>query len=320
MDDLRWILLLAGIAVLVAIYFSSRFEGEDWARERKQSRTGGRGKTGEKAGKKSKSLGRSVRSAVKKEPRMGLTEPDPKPITEKPDLRHESGDASPSAGVDAPEDKPVIEPAAKTNQKVSVDVEYSGIEDEITGIEIPEDLAVAEAEIHIAGAEQDATLEQATMPPGIEPLVLSVSIFADEEAGFSGLEIKEALEAEGLLYGAMRIFHFHDSGAHDVSENNDDAVFSVASVLEPGFFDLEKLDGMKTPGLMLFCQLPGPLAGTDALEVMLDKGRGLAVRLHGYMCDDKRNRFTAQAKNHYLDRIAAFNRKLVLARKKTSTN
>ena len=42
----------------------------------------------------------------------------------------------------------------------------------------------------------------------------------------------------------------------------------------------------------------------------------LAVRLDGRMCDDKRNVFTAQAKTHYQDRVAAFERELVLARKK----
>ena len=49
MDDLRWILLLVGAVVLVAIYFSGRFESEDWARERKQPRAGQSDKTGKKA-------------------------------------------------------------------------------------------------------------------------------------------------------------------------------------------------------------------------------------------------------------------------------
>ena len=32
--DLRWILLIVGIVVVAAVYFSSRFEQEDWKRER----------------------------------------------------------------------------------------------------------------------------------------------------------------------------------------------------------------------------------------------------------------------------------------------
>jgi len=315
MDDLRWILLLAGAVVLVAVYFSGRFEREDRARERKQSRTGKHDKTGTKAGRKKTSVRPPVvtaRGKIKKEPGIGMVEPGPvvEPVLST-----------------MPDDETVtLEPATKADQEIPVDnksetinVEHLDIEDEITGIEIPADLAVAEAEIQIADIEPDEEPEWSAIPPGIEPLVLSVSVFADEEESFGGTEIKEAMEAEGLKYGTMRIFHFHDPDKKDISEN-DDAVFSVASVLEPGFFDLEKLDVLQTPGLMLFCQLPGPVSGEDALEMMLDKGRGLAVRLQGHMCDDKRNRFTAQAKNHYQDRIAAFRRELVLARRKTSTS
>jgi len=315
MDNLRWILLLLGVVVLMAIYFSGRFESEGRAQERKQFRTGRHGKTGKKADWQ-EALARppvvTVRGKVKKEPGMG--EVDPELVAEP---------VSPTI----PHDETVtLEPVTKANLEIlaghtdeTVNLGHVDIEDEITGIEIPVDFAVTEAEIQIADTVPDEEPERAVIPPGIEPLVLSVSIFADEEENFSGPEIKEALEAEGLEYGAMRIFHFHDPDKKDISEN-DDAVFSVASVMEPGFFDQGKLDALQTPGLMLFCQLPGPLPGDIALEMMLDKGRGLAVRLHGHMCDDKRNRFTAQARNHYLDRIAAFNRELVLACKKTPTN
>jgi len=316
MDELRWILLLVGVAVVAAVYFSGRFESEDWMRERKRSRTGRHDKADNRK-----------KITAKKEPVMGETEPEPDDTSPINVFEDEPATGTVSPKVPHTETIPV-ESVTKTEQKIRVDhkietirAEHPSIEDEITEIEIPVDFAVAEAEIHIAdiATVSDEEPEQAVISPGIEPLVLSVSVFADGESDFSGPEIKAALEAEGLLHGAMRIFHFHDPDKKTVSEN-DDAVFSVASVVEPGFFDLEKLDEMQTPGLMLFCQLPGPLSGEDALDVMLDKGRGLAVRLHGHMCDDKRNRFTAQAKNHYLDRITAFNRKLVLARKKTLAN
>ncbi len=344
MDDLRWILLLLGIAVLAAIYFSGRFESENWARERKQPRTGRRNVDKKTDGKKiqTKTLTVTARSNVRKEPAMGVVGPEPS--VEKPE-QHAPEIASSSTNL--PETKLVTNPLSptlpheETHEKImpsesvtkidqnmgvdhksetaNVEYEHFSIEDEITGIEIPADLTVAEAEIRVADTLLDEESEQTAIPAGIEPLVLSVSVFAEKEERFSGLEIKEALEAEGLLHGAMKIFHFYDPNKKDISES-DDAVFSVASVLEPGFFDLEKLDEMQTPGLMLFCQLPGSLSGEDALEVMLDKGRGLAVRLHGHMCDDKRNRFTTQAKNHYLDRIATFERELVLARKKTTAD
>ncbi len=331
MDDLRWILLLVGAVVLVAVYFSGRFEREDWARERKQFRARLRDKIGKKTNEGKNSFGQSVLTA-KKEPSMGAVESETTTEKSEPHVPNDLSPINTSKINSGPPTSPhgetiTMESATKVDQEIPLErqnetahAEYFSIEDEITEIEIPADLTVAEAEIQIADTVLEEEPEQTAMPPGIEPLVLSVSVFADEEEScFSGPAIKEALEAEGLLHGTMRIFHFHDPEQKTFSENTD-AVFSVASVLEPGFFDLEKLDEIQTPGLMLFCQLPGPLSGEDALEVMLDKGRGLAVRLHGHMCDDKRNRFTTQAKNHYLDRITAFKRELILARKKSSVS
>lgn len=203
----------------------------------------------------------------------------------------------------------------------------AGIEDEITGVDIPFELTTAEAEIQIENHRRDTpepTTQKIAPSMNIEPLVLVITVMAEEE-NFSGPAVREALEAEGLEYGEMRIFHYFDRDAGNASNNasnnekpeNIYPVFSVASLVEPGYFVLEKLQEMEMPGLTLFCQLPGSLPGEKAFEIMLDKGRGLAVRLHGQMCDDKHNRFTTQAKTHYQDRIATYTRKLAIARKKS---
>lgn len=360
MDDLRWVLLVVGAVVVVAIYLSSRFENEDWSRERKQFAKNKAGRSGKKLRRKKvlptpKFTPEPVvaQAAVKKEPSMNVspavTEKPvvEEPIVEKPIISElvievtaqddnpvseiSALEISPAENVTSPEKKPVVDdkndreiPAEETtkdtveteNEELSVkEPVTSAIEDDITEVEIPVGLAAAEAQIRIADIVEDEVPPE-KLALDIEPLVLSVVVLADEEEVFNGQEIKEALEAEGLRHGAMSIFHLHDPNNNNVTEN-DDAVFSVANVLEPGFFDLDKLEEINTPGLMLFCQLPGPLPGEDALELMLDKGRGLAVRLHGHMCDEKRNRFTTQAKNHYLDRISTFNREVTLARSKT---
>ncbi|MDT8385370.1 MAG: cell division protein ZipA C-terminal FtsZ-binding domain-containing protein [Gammaproteobacteria bacterium] len=199
----------------------------------------------------------------------------------------------------------------------------AGIEDEITGVDIPLELMTAEAEIQIENHRRETpepTTQKTAPSVNIEPLVLVITVMAEDE-NFSGPAVREALEAEGLEYGEMRIFHYFDRDAGNASNNekpeNIYPVFSVASLVEPGYFVLEKLQEMEMPGLTLFCQLPGSLPGEKAFEIMLDKGRGLAVRLHGQMCDDKHNRFTTQAKTHYQDRIATYSRKLALARKKS---
>lgn len=347
MDDLRWTLLLAGAIAVAAIYFSGRFESEDWTRERKQL-------SKKKAGDKGKKFRRkklrpentkapaSADVVIKKEPLIDLAnvestvqpsiQPSVQPIfSDEPsvtELQVESAvTRSESSTKDTPDiDVTEIVPEAIVDEELFVEnkaetaeVGHGGIEDEIIRIEIPAELEVAEAEIQVSATESDQAPVKTEASLDVEPLVLSVIVLADDDETFAGLEIKEALEAEGLVHGEMQIFHFCVQNKNDVSENAD-AVFSVANMLEPGFFDLEKLNDVQTSGLILFCQLPGPLSGEVALDMMLDKGRGLAVRLHGQMCDDKRNRFTTQAKNHYLDQVSTLNRELVLAHSKTPEN
>jgi len=339
-DDLRWILLLVGAIVVVAIYFSGRFENEEWTRERKQVSKKKAGSTSKKLRRKRSQTEQVKMSSaneviIKKEPRMYaqevelVTEPSEKQEkNSEPPVSEPQSDVVATSSVSSAKNTSVVDSVevtlGTTVDEVPVETEtvktkHNDIEDEITEIEIPVDLETAEAEIQISEVEENMEPIAAEEALSIKPLVLSVTVLANEDEFFNGPEIKEALEAEDLTHGEMQIFHFHERGKEAVSGNGD-AVFSVANMLEPGIFDIEKLDGMQTPGLMLFCQLPGPLEGEDALELMLDKGRGLAVRLHGQMCDDKRNLFTTQAKNHYLDRIAVFSRELVLARSKMPIN
>lgn len=423
MEDLRWILLLVGALVIAAVYFSSRFEREDWVREREQFDA--RNKPAKKPTPKSVRRQPMIREeplAVTKEPSLAVQkirkEPQmtssgaeiqsakdidstidpitqdndrddavidlaavPKAVEDFPKKSEmesalNSSSATVSSSQDAPsaptEEKTVSEQDKTDEQKtttttsvseIPTDVELteetvselldvteegdkqkhhlddeidipglsvsSNIEDEITGVEIPADLAIAEAALH-SESQQDSTKESSSakidLPPNVEPLVLVLTIMSEDEP-FAGPAVHEALEAEGLRHGDMRIFHCFTpdetpDAALDKVKNNeknnktDYPIFSVASLVEPGYFELDKIDEMEMPGLTLFCQLPGPLSGEEAFNVMLDKARGIAVRLHGQLCDDKRNRFTTQAKTHYQDRISTFVRELAVARKK----
>ena len=414
MEDLRWILLLVGGLVIVAVYFSSRFEREDWAREREQFNA--RKPSSRKAEKKKpvrrqqsireelSSVAHSpvahspVEQPSRKEPRMTSAEEETKntksidlpvapviPVDEEDDVaialdttvfdsalsststsastteKDSTKDANPveekiaeesddvneqetvktASASEIPADVILTEKTAQEFSAVQAEIKNTektsemgdempglsirpGIEDEITGVEIPADLAIAEAELHatlnkktqqsVAPESDDAEM---TLPPNIEPLVLVLTIMSEGEP-FTGQAVKEALEAEGLRHGEMRIFHYIDGASDETESNNENAlpIFSAASLMEPGYFDLDNIDEMEIPGLTLFCQLPGSQSGEDAFNLMLDKGRGAAVRLHGQLCDDKRNRFTTQAKTHYQDRIATFVRELSVARKK----
>lgn len=94
-----------------------------------------------------------------------------------------------------------------------------------------------------------------------------------------GAKLLEALQAESLEHGKYSVFHrLHADGV---------SVFSVASMVEPGTFDLEKMPQLQFPGITLFAQLPGPVPGMHVLNELVACARRLQQTLGGTLQDDR---------------------------------
>ena len=103
---------------------------------------------------------------------------------------------------------------------------------------------------------------------------------------WSGAELRAALEAEGLHHGPYSIFH---------REREDGkTLFFVASMMEPGSFDLERMDEQEFPGVSLFGIVPGPLDAPSTFDLVLAAGRNLADRMKGQLQDEQGSTLTAQ--------------------------
>ena len=102
---------------------------------------------------------------------------------------------------------------------------------------------------------------------------------------FSGVDILSATESVGLKFGDMNIFHHY--GMEDLE--TDQAIFSMASMYEPGYFELGNMDVFQTKGLVLFMQIPAPIEGMSALLLMHETTLSLAEILDGeiYSSDHK---------------------------------
>lgn len=94
-----------------------------------------------------------------------------------------------------------------------------------------------------------------------------------------GAKLLEALLAESLQHGKYSVFHrLHTDGS---------IVFSVASMVEPGTFDLEKMGETPYPGITMFAQLPGPVPGMHALNELIACARRLQANLGGTLQDER---------------------------------
>ena len=103
---------------------------------------------------------------------------------------------------------------------------------------------------------------------------------------WDGASLRAALEAEDLHYGPYSIFH---------REREDGkSLLYVASMMEPGSFDLGRMDEQEFSGISLFGIVPGPLDAPSTFDLVLTVGRGLADRLTGQLQDEQGSTLTSQ--------------------------
>lgn len=113
----------------------------------------------------------------------------------------------------------------------------------------------------------------------VEEKIVTLRVAAPPLERFEGRRLVAALRAAGLEHGKFAIFH---RTAADGA-----TLFSVASLVEPGTFDLDALDGRRFPGVSLFAVLRAKPECAALVEEMLGTARSLAATLHGTVQDER---------------------------------
>lgn len=161
---------------------------------------------------------------------------------------------------------------------------------------VEEPITTVKSEIEMPEAEDieaaDTLVDQAPeiIAEPIQPELIQVEDTADDfivltvmaDAGkkFVGFELLQALLKVGLKHGDMKIFHRH----RDL-DNKSPVYFSVASVTQPGYFEIQNMAECATRGLSLFMSVPDVEDPADVFEIMLAAATQLAKRLGGKVCD-----------------------------------
>lgn len=117
-------------------------------------------------------------------------------------------------------------------------------------------------------------------------MVVALTIMATESQMFTGRAIRQALEKQDMRFGDMQIYHRYSIN------NRRQILFSVANILDPGTLLPDQLISMKTPGLLVFTRLPGPINGLTIFDSMLETAQELTTYLGGVLCDEKREPIT----------------------------
>ena len=134
--------------------------------------------------------------------------------------------------------------------------------------------------------------------------ILILHLMAHKGRTFEGEKLLEQLLDHGLRYGAMRIFHRHETvdGAGSVH-------FSVANSVNPGVFDLNIMDQFSTPGITFIMPLDGLEKPLESFETLINTAVSMCRKLDGELKDDTRSAFTKQTVEHYRQRIIDFTRR-----------
>ncbi len=167
------------------------------------------------------------------------------------------------------------------------------------------DLAAADAETAEEAAEE--TEETDERPQPIEQKIVTLRLVARGEEHFSGEQVVLALRRLGLKHGKFGIFHRVDG------PDDQDIVFSVASLVEPGSFDLTNLRQQRLPGVSMFMVLPGPKDGPEAFDEMMQTARALADTLEGELLDEAGSTMSIQRERFLREEIIQYQHGLGIA-------
>jgi cell division protein ZipA len=162
--------------------------------------------------------------------------------------------------------------------------------------------AISDQERH--AAEQIGAREAAQFD-----LIVSLHVMANQDVLLGGAELLVAAEKASLVYGAQGLFHRLVDGRPGAGP-----IFSMVNRVEPGRFELSKIQEVQTPGVSLFMTLPGPLAALDAWDKMLPAAQRLAGLLNAEIYDEQMNLLGRQRIASIRDELRAYDRKSELPR------
>ena len=138
--------------------------------------------------------------------------------------------------------------------------------------------------------------------PAPDSGLISLYVRAHEGKQFSGTTLVKALNSVGMQFGEMDIFHHFGAGELKCQA----PVFSAANMFEPGTFDLRKIEAFRTAGVALFLQLPGPLDGPVAFELLLNTAQRLTELTGGELYGDPKHLLDAPSIARLRKRAALF--------------
>ena len=288
MENLRWILILAGVAILAVLYFSGKPKR---ARDASGVRSGRRG-----SGKHDFLDPLMGDDSFKDDPIEGFDMIDSDDFSRpaqggQVDAARTSAESRAPAELD--EYRLPEEPVFDENLGRSRD-SSPGFTSFAQKIESISERLTPKRRQRIEAFEP-ADMEDMAVPES-QPLtkIVTLHVVAPQNTVFDGGQLLDVFDKRGYHFGDMNIFHSMHKG---------DTVFSIAKMVEPGYFDVEDIQSFVTPGVTLILQLPAPVPADVAFEVLISEAYEMASELNAAVLDGDRNNLSKQTLQHMRESI-----------------
>ncbi|MFK8077657.1 MAG: cell division protein ZipA [Granulosicoccus sp.] len=273
MENLRWILIFAGVAILVLLYFS----GRPSQLPKRDSRSGKRSNDSRQRGQA------PVGSDV--DPLLG-----DQPLS---DQFNSFEDVDPDDFV-----RPASSPA---HHEPSADYAFDDLDSPPRGFnslaqkfEAFSERLSPKRRQRVAESEPDDLEENMPSDSQQSTKIVTLHVVAAPGSILPGEHLLDIFERRGYHYGEMNIFHSMHNGA---------TVFSIAKMVEPGYFDINSVESFDTPGITLILQLPGPVPADVAFEVLVSEAFEMGNELGATVLDAHRSTLTKQTVQHMREGI-----------------
>jgi cell division protein ZipA len=191
----------------------------------------------------------------------------------------------------APKTKP--EPAGRVEPRLAADDS--------------EDESADDSDLVEPGAEDEIDDAPSRTAERVSQKIVTLRLVARDGGAFRGDELVLSLRGIGMRHGKFGIFHRYDGSSED------NTVFSAASLVEPGSFDMTNIKDQELPGISLFLILPGPVEGAEAFDMMMTAARAVAQALNGELIDESGSTLSIQRERYMREEIIQFEHSIKVA-------
>ncbi len=153
----------------------------------------------------------------------------------------------------------------------------------------------------------DADISEDEAPQSVPQKIVTLRIVGRDKDAFKGDDLILSLRGIGMRHGKFGIFHRYDG------DDESRTIFSAASLVEPGSFDLANIKDQQIPGISLFLVLPGPVDSVESFDMMMESARTLSQSLNGELLDESGSTLSIQRERYLREEIIQYQHSILVA-------